>query len=280
MKLRFVGVTMAMVLFTGTILLLNSCNKHEDETPATNNTAPTLTKAEQEQVIKQLIKKMPELKMIVDKQARQVQQPGGFNFADPNPGFNYSSSTGANYVEADHSLYLDASAFGKNSAGGTVVAGSTSLNINYTFCFSASEEGLGLDLFGMMDGVSSVIGISGDFEAIMNGEVEGENAMEYFNGIAMYMVFDNEAQGSYDVVNFIDNKSADENSLEGNAFAIVIDIKNMKIYLSNEGTLNVSGGSISFNGSYLEISDFDFNSDLGDDVSWKEVSGFGSMGCN
>lgn len=209
-----------------------------------------------------------------------------FNFGDPNPGWSFSNSNGVNYVaNADGSggvLWISAESFGGNS-GGTVVAGSTTLSIDYSFCFSASSSALGLDLFdsgASLDGISGVVGIDGDFDALLGGDVDSTSSFtDYFNGFAAYFVYDNEAQGSYPILNFLDDLSS--NDLDDKGFSYVLGFQEGNFYLSDSGTLDVNGGSMTFTGEYFGLEGlFDSLFDGGEDVEFVTVSGAGSMGCN
>lgn len=215
-----------------------------------------------------------------------------FDFSDPNSGWNFSNDQGVHFVENPSGggvLFVSYGAFGSNTGSGTVVAGNTALNINYTFCFSVDEEALGLDLgFGDadFDGMSGVLGISGDFEALMNGNFEDTaDIFDYFHGLAYYLVYDNEAQGNYEIINFIeDMESAEEE--EGKGFSVVYGFtsNSFALYFSKDGTLNVSGGSMDFSGNYYGIvfenlMEADEEGDLFN-FDFVEVPGFGQMGCS
>lgn len=55
----------------------------------------------------------------------------------------------------------------------------------------------------------------------------------------------------------------------------------MGIYFSNGGSIDVSGSSMNFNGSYLALGDFllDLSEEEGE-PEVDEVFGYGEMGCN
>lgn len=220
-----------------------------------------------------------------------------FSFATPNDSWNYSDNSDTEWVPASGgggTLFVGPGSFGGNAAGGLVVAGNTTLNINNTMCFSASDEALGLDIGGFggpeFDGISGVIGISGDFEALMNEDFSGGDMdiFEYFYGLAFYIVYDNEASGGYDILNWLDDVDGDVDDFGGNGFAWVYSFgsQSWEIYFSHSGELNVSGGTMNFNGSYYGIQlnvDNIYNSDDdGDllDFDFVEVDGYGAMGCN
>ncbi|MBK9599499.1 MAG: hypothetical protein IPO60_14610 [Flavobacteriales bacterium] len=95
------------------------------------------------------------------------------------------------------------------AGGGTVSAGNTTLDINLAVCFAVGDDALGGGLFGPdMGEVAGVIGISGDFDALQNGDFsDGESdPFQYFHGFAYYFVYaDNLSNTSYDVLNWIDD---------------------------------------------------------------------------
>lgn len=219
-----------------------------------------------------------------------------FSFSDPNPGWNFSDASETYWAPAPQGggiLFIGSGSFGTNSGGGTVVAGQNSLNIASTFCFSASEEALGLDIGGFggpdFDGISGVIGIAGDLEALSTGEFDEEsNIFDYFQGMAYYVVYDNEASGNYDILNWFDNLAEEPDDLGGNGFSWVYSFSESEwaLYFSQNGSLNVSGGSMNFEGNYfgliLDIDDI-FSENGGDIVDLEFVQnqfGIGQMGCN
>ena len=213
-----------------------------------------------------------------------------FDFSSPNNGWNFSDDTGVEFVEGSNGggiLFIGPGAFGGNTGSGTVVAGSTVLNVSSTFCFSASEEALGLDIIDLngadIDGIAGVIGIAGDLEALQNVEFDEEtDIFDYFQGLAYYLVYDNEASGTYDILNFIDELEEDS---EGFGFSIVYGFtpNSFSLYFSKDGELEVSGGSMNFNGNYYGLVIDDLFGDDGDDIfgfDFVEAAGYGQMGCN
>ena len=208
-----------------------------------------------------------------------------FSFADPGDGFHFSTNNGWEFVKdgSGGTIYIATGAFNSNS-GGTVVAGSTSLDINFTFCLSASDASNGFK-FGpdtSNTGVSLVIGIDGDLAAMAKGG-SGQKIEDMFHGLAMFLIYSKQAQGKYEVVNWIDNHGSTSFDSKNKGFAWVMDFKSFSLYFSKEGTLNVNGGTIDFAGKYLQFSPdakakdiFDF----GKNPTVTTVDGVGSMGCN
>ena len=220
-------------------------------------------------------------------------QSGGFSFADPHDGFSFSSSNGIEYVtnpDGSQSIYISAGAFGSNGGGGggLIVAGNTSMEINFTLCISAADSAEGGFSFGpAMSGVSMVFGISGDLNRILNADESDTTEIgDILNGMAAYMVFDDEASGNYEIVSWLEDLGeAEENpdAFDGKGLAFVIDFRNMSMAFSKEGDLNVSGGSIGFSGKYYQFTPEEGAEDpfdLGEDPEVNVVDGMGTMGCN
>ncbi|MGF1565323.1 MAG: hypothetical protein ACFCUH_08140 [Flavobacteriales bacterium] len=283
---RFLSILTAGSLALGAITL-NSCSKQAGYA----GPGPEVNRKEKaKEFMESLIERMPDIGVYNEKLDQVVVlNPGSreFSFATPNEGWNFSSSTGTQFVpyeEGGGILILSAAAFGGNSSGGTVVAGSTALDITYTFCVSASSEAIGLDLFdygGDFTGVSLVLGIAGDFEALVDGAVDEDSDFnDFFQGLAMYVVYDNEAQGSYDILNWIEDLDTDVDDLAGQGFSYVIDFVDFNLYFSANGELNVSGGEISFTGEYLGFFELLDSIEDEEELEFDLVPGFGAMGCN
>jgi len=277
-------LTVSSALFTG-------CQKEQEFTGMKAPQKKVTVNADQQRMLQDMAGRVPTLRIYDENDNRFIDidlKNRNFSFSEPNDGWNLSSSDDVVWEPADGGggiLFIGAGAFGGNT-GGTIVAGSTALNINYTFCFSASEEALGLDLFDTganIDGISGVIGIAGDFEALLNDEVsEDSDFTDYFQGFAAYFVYDNEASGSYDILDWLSDLDGDLDDLDGNGFGYVFGFENFSLYFSYSGTLNVSGGSIGFNGEYLGFENLDelfFNFDDEEEPEIDIVPGFGVMGC-
>lgn len=212
-----------------------------------------------------------------------------FSFVNPGPGFNFASSNGGQgvyFAENDNLVILSEPSAGLGAGGGTVVVGSTSLNIDIAFCFAAGEEALGGGLFGgdEFGDVAGVIGFAGDFEALENGDFDDEDAdpFDFFEGLAYYFVFTDElGNTTYDVIEFFEAQDTEEDN-DDFAFAWVVSFQGNDggVYLSNDGQLSVSGASMSFNGTYFGIEGLLFFDGEDEDPDFVEVNGFGTMGCD
>lgn len=279
-----------VTLATGLILFAAGCKKAElDENRSFQANSKTVS-AEEQRTAMELLERVPTIGFWDVENGNLYKfntQTRDFDFSQPSDGWDFSNSEDVQYVTDNNGglLIIPVFSFGGNTGGGTIVAGNSALNVDYTFCFSASEEALGLDLFdfgGDFNGISGVIGIAGDFEALADGDVdEDADFTDFFQGFAAYMVYDDEASGSYNVLNWLEDLEDEDVDNDEAAFAYVIDFVEPGIYFSADGQLSVSGGTINFDGEYLAITDFllDFDEEEGD-LAFDYVSGFGALGCN
>lgn len=279
-----------VTLATGLILFAAGCKKAElDENRSFQANSKTVS-AEDQRTAMELLERVPTIGFWDVENGNLYKfntQTRDFDFSQPSDGWDFSNSEDVQYVTDNNGglLIIPVFSFGGNTGGGTIVAGNSALNVDYTFCFSASEEALGLDLFdfgGDFNGISGVIGIAGDFEALADGDVdEDADFTDFFQGFAAYMVYDDEASGSYNVLNWLEDLEDEDVDNDEAAFAYVIDFVEPGIYFSADGQLSVSGGTINFDGEYLAITDFllDFDEEEGD-LAFDYVSGFGALGCN
>ncbi|MES1181856.1 MAG: hypothetical protein ABUL44_03585 [Flavobacterium sp.] len=136
-----------------------------------------------------------------------------------------------------------------------------------------------------IDGISSVIGVSGDFEELQNAN-DSTDFADIFHGLAFYLVYDDNATGNYDVIDFSDVTWSDSTGINHKCFAFIFDLVNGRFFVSKSGHINVSGGSMAYNGEYYQISGF-LNDDGDFDITSPDanltltvVPGFGTMGCN
>ncbi|MEQ8358372.1 MAG: hypothetical protein RH860_02720 [Cytophagales bacterium] len=276
------------VLIAGLVLILlvgiNSCSKDNQ-----NNPSPSLSKEERKakilERIPEVINRLPQLAIIHadSKGDGKSNKDGGFSFSSGGDGFDFSNPSGNTYTSEEGVVVITTPGFGANAGGGVITAGAYTYDISATFCLSAGEEGDGSEIADVftdgMDGVSLVIGVSGDLDF---NSVDTNEAFGGLNALVLYVVFDDEASGNYEVINFfdIDEDTDDPFSLDGSAYAYIIDLENGKFFLSSDGTLQVNGGNISFGGEYLQL-DFEgddfFISEEPDD--FKFVNGAGTLGC-
>ena len=269
----------ALALFTGALMLFSSCSKQDSN----GGNPAAQTKKNLDRKVRDLLTKLPHARYKSGGPGNGANPSTPFNFSNHSSGFNFSASPeGVNFSTNTGSIFFSAGSFGA-STGGTVVAGNSSLDINYTFCFSASDSATGLDLFDMGNGgftdVSAVIGVSGDFSELGNAN-DSSDFGDFFHGLAFYIVYVDEAEGAHDVVDWFDDIS-DSTATDDNAFAFVMDFQRGAVYLSTGGKITVSGGSMNFNGEYLEVSGFfDPDFDISGELTYRIVSGFGTMGCN
>ena len=255
------------------VLGLSSCEK-EDSSAASPSSSSNAAKAAQA-----AYDAAPEINIVGNGKFSTpngvtYSNAGEFSFANTS-GIEVAASSNINFTEGPNGPVISiAPSGGAGGGGGTVQAGKTNLSIDYAYCLSADDESLGFDADFMelgFDGISFVFGIDGDFDT----EADPEEA---FNGMAIYYVFDDSPNGSYDVFPFSEvGENDDPDDFGGQALAFVWDFENGRIFISSSGSLNVSGGSITFTGTYFQF-DFDlFGED--DDAAFSEVTGLGTMGC-
>jgi hypothetical protein len=131
--------------------------------------------------------------------------------------------------------------------------------------------------------VSGVIGIAGDFEALANDELGEEPDFEdFFEGFAAYIVYDSQANGSYEVLDWFEDLEGGSDDLADHAFSYVLDWSNFGLYFSSAGTITASGASLNFQGEYLSLLDFVLTLDEEgeEEMEAEFVEGLGQMGCN
>jgi hypothetical protein len=271
--------------------LLFSCSKESFNTGVKQDKIQVTDKAVQKQIMAQA-HKMPAVgiynktmnKVIVFRHFEDGRK--SFSFTNPpGNGINFATSNGGQWVWTEEGGLVILSEPSQGlGGGGTVVAGNTTLDIAIAFCFSFDEEALGADLFDTGLGqVAGVIGIAGDFEALANGDFdEDDDLFEYFHGFAYYLVYAEQlGNQNYEVLNWIEDLEQDEEDLEDFGFAFVVAFQGEGgIYLSKDGNLSVSGGSIGFNGNYYGIEGLGWFDGEDGDVNFVEVPGFGVMGCD
>jgi hypothetical protein len=295
MKKSIIRAMAAGALAFGAIVF-TGCQKEEitntGSNPLTSSKKVELTEAQMRKV-REISAQIPMVRLYDEVHGRYMdiniteRWNRDWTFANPYEGAEYSES--GSWVSADGTEMVVFSVNGTTSGaggGGTVVVGNTTLNIDYAFCFNVDVQAVGLDLFdfgGTFDGVSGVIGIAGDFEALANDEL-GEDAdfEEFFDGFAAYIVYDSQANGTYEVLDWFEDLEGGTDDLEGNAFSYVLDWTNFGLYFSSAGTITASGASLNFEGEYLSLLDFDLTIDEEgeEEMEAEFVDGFGQMGCN
>lgn len=246
----------------------------------------------QQRMLKKLpgiIKELPKFKIVQEsaKSAGKGEKNDGFDFSNDNDGFDFANPSGNTYSDDEGYIIVTSPGFGSN-AGGVVSAGNNTYDISQTFCLSASEENddddeKGEDIIDFLEagieGVSFVLGVSGD----LDGNIAQDDEDESFglNAVVLYVVFDDRAQGNYDVINFFDAfDGSEEPDFGGQAYAYIFDYENGIIYISSEGSLSVNGGNITFSGEYLEINvGGDGFFEINEDEDFKFVNGAGTLGC-
>jgi hypothetical protein len=277
-------------LVLATSLVLSGCQKDQEGDGAFDPNIRTITDKETIREIDRSVQNMPKLAfynepsgkfIVIDpKSSRKT-----FNFASPPPGISFATSSGVQFQQTPDGggmLFFTPGGTG----GGTVVAGSSALNISYAFCFAANDEGA-FDFFGPdLSGFSLIFGIAGDLDALFNADFEEEDDLDftqYFQGFAAYYVFASPASGTYPILNWFNDLDQPESAIANKGFSYVVDFQLPGFYFSNNGSINVSNTGMTFNGQYLALlgmnlfddDDYDYNPG-----SYATVSGFGQMNCN
>jgi len=196
--------TIRKILVIPVLLLAISCGK-TDYAPGVSSQNKGINDKYTQDKMQSMARNMPDLAfyntamdkiIIISTKADKM----GFSFAEPTDGWNFGSSSNITFTQNQSGggvIFVGNPTAGGGNAGGTVIAGNTTLDIAYSFCFSVDDESLGLDFSGVdtpVDGVSGVIGISGDFDALINGDIdEDADITDFFYGYAMYFVYADEA---------------------------------------------------------------------------------------
>lgn len=275
--------------------LVSSCSKEATTLPIG---AKSVQDVRQQQQIRDMVDRLPSVGIYnrtMDKIlvfTRNTDGTRGFSFTTTDPGsINFASSNGGQWVWSEQGgmAVITEPGAGMGGGGGVVSAGNSTLDIDLAVCFAASDSSVaGGGLFGPdMGEVAGVIGISGDFDALANGDFDEGNedaVWDFFHGFAYYFVYADElGNESYDVLNWIDDLDQDEEDLQDFSFAFVVSLQGEGgIYLSKDGDISVDGGTMSFNGQYYAVEGIGFFDDDNDDGndSFSVVSGFGAMGCD
>lgn len=286
----------SIALLLGAILLISvSCVKEQDKpgsaTPISEGHKTNITDKDDRIKLKNMAQRLPTLAVYNQVHDDYIfldlnNAKNGFSFTDPGFSASFTSPDGGGSFATgpDGSEYIIITpGTSSGNGGGSVGAGSTTLDLNFVFCFSADEESFGFDLFDFegentVDGFSGAVGVSGDFEALMNGNIDEEaDPFDYFFGMAFYYILDDNPAGSYEVVNFLDETPDSEIAL-----AVLISfVNNGGLYFSNSGQLDFQDSSVGFDGTYVGIENFilTFSEDFEEDQDFVQVPGFGYINC-
>lgn len=209
-----------------------------------------------------------------DIRKRTVELNKVWSFANPQPNTIYGEAGGIVFYISETSV-----GWGYGTPSSSVTAGSTTLNVQ-TICFAVDISAYAAMFAGQtgdlpFDGISAVMGLDADFSLLENSS--STNFGDYFSGLAEYFVYDFEASGDYEVVDWT-NLSAEFPETLGFAMVFSFSSDNFgSFYFSKDGDISVNGGSMSFDGNYWGI-EMDF-SIISPDLSYDTYPGSGSMGC-
>jgi hypothetical protein len=259
---------------------LNSCSKNQ--TYVAKEEKMTLS-PEQYKKFKDKLSAMPMIIKVKDEvnnrfvdfdvRNQTVTFNKSWNFANPTPNTIYAQNGSIVVYVSSNSA-----GWGSGSPTHTVTAGNTTLNVQ-TLCMAVDASAYAAMFAGQtgalpIDGISIVMGLDADFSLLANSN--STNFANYFHGLAYYLVYDFNASGSYDVIDWTTMTSL-PNSI---AFAMLFSFdynSSGAFYFSQDGTINVSGGDMTFNGNYWGI-EMDFNN-LSPSLTYNSYPGSGTMGC-
>lgn len=297
MKMAAVGIAAAVLLFsTSCTKEANSPNGATDIETRSLTTTPIADKRDQ-QKIDDAVKRIPGIAVyntVMDKYILldlSESNQRKFDFSSPGGGVVFTSPDGTvEFVEGANGAYyqvVDPQA-SSGGGGGLLSAGDVTLNINYVICFSTGDDAFDVDLFGVgagFDGFSGAIGIAGDLEGLMNGEIdEDTDPFDFFQGFVAFYIFDGSPDGEYDVLDFFDAETG-EFDLDGLALAYFLSFQDGEagIFFGIDGALDFNGGSVAFNGTYWGLTDIfiDFGGQGEDpeEPEYVEVEGSGTLNC-
>lgn len=290
---------LALGLATGVgAMLFSSCTKEETTARSQASTSPkTITlNEEQQRTVETAASRIPTIRLYNEVQNKFIDFNVGsrdYVFTDPDEGFSFTDPDQNGVMlysdgEASYVVFSVGVGVAGQGGGGIVVAGNTALNMDVTICVSLEEvaDGDGMtDIFDTgfgWDEFGAVIGIAGDFEGLADANYDSEDfdPFEFFHGYAAYYVLSDDLSGSHDVFDWLE--ATGEEDYDDLATSFVMDFQNEALYFATDGTVTVSGGTMTFNGEYLALEDFflDFFDESGAEPEVSVVSGYGSMGCN
>lgn len=263
-------------------LTITACNKSKIVNVAKHE--KVVLSKEQQIKLEEAFKNMPLIIKMKDEKnnrfvdfnvkERTVSFNKSWNFANPQPNTIYAQD--GSFVVYVSSTTFD---FGGSSPSYTVNAGNTSLNVK-TICVAVDASAYAAMFQTQtgqlpIDGISAVIGLDADFSLLQNAS--SSNFGDYFHGLAYYLVYDFGASGSYNVFDW--TGSTPLGNSDGFAMVFGFEQNNFGgFYFSKDGTLNVSGGDMTFNGNYWGI-EADFTT-LSTTLAYDTFAGSGTMGCN
>ncbi|MDC0231404.1 hypothetical protein OAK19_05510 [Aureispira] len=253
-----------LLILSVIFVCLQACNKYEivsEETPVSSS---ELTNSEANG-IKEFLDQTPVFIRYIDTDRRAVEfniKTGEHHFVQDHGRWDFANPSSSQIVFSSNNVvvYLSSPPGFNAPQTYTVTAGSTSLNV-YTYCLAAQYNIA--TPFGMpINGASFVLGIDG--------------TAGFFGGVAMYVVYDSPASGSY---NSIDWQNYTGNSISSSGLAYVFNYNNSQIdyYLSESGTISVNNGDMTFNGDYYYLP-LTYSA-ITSGTNYTIVPGSGTMGC-
>jgi hypothetical protein len=289
------------IAYLGAIgLLIAGCAKEHNtpsQTPFPSEEKVITDKAQQE-YINETIDRLPSFAIYSENIDKYIlldlsNTKNGFDFSSPGGSVSFSSPGGTvEFVEGpDGGYYQVVTPGSSGGAGGVVTAGNVALSVSAVVCFNSGDDAFGVGLFEAGDGFSGfsgAVGIGGDFSALMDmseAELEDTDPFDFLTGFVAYYAFDGTADGSYDIIDFLDAENETEDFLEGNAIAFLFSFQDEGgIFFSSDGEVTFSGNSVGFEGTYLGVTGLIIGFDEGpgsedEEPEYVEVEGFGTLNC-
>ncbi len=290
--------TAAASLAVAGLLILSSCSQDDNS----EKVAPDRHFQEQNITDKDVQKRLLELKgmlptvSVYNSKMDQVisldlNNPKSFSFSSPGGGATFSSPGGSiSFVPSgggSFTVYSTPASAGGGGGGGVVSAGNVSLDINYVFCFNSGTAEEGIDLFDLGpsgSGFGGAVGIAGNFESLMNEEIDVDaDISDFFFGVAAFYAFDGTPSGSYPVIDFFEFEEEFDGDFNNRGLAYLLSFQqnNLGIFFSRSGTVNFGSSDVEFTGNYYGITDFNFFDFEGDDdePNFVTVPGSGALFC-
>lgn len=301
MKRSFQKIKTGAAIFAASVLIIGtSCTKDDnfdsERAPYMQDGVKLITDKNDQNRIKELKGMLPTVVVYNEKSdvyiSLDLNNPKSFSFSNPSGGASFSAPGGSvQFVNNDgtYSIITTPSSAGGGGGGGVVSAGNISLEVNYVLCFNSGSAEDGIEFFDLGpagSGFGGAIGIAGNFEQLMNADIDDEGELEvfdFFQGIVAFYAFDGQPSGSYPVINFLDaeEEGFDESGLNNRGIAYLLSFQpnNMGVFFSKSGTVNFGGSSVEFTGTYVGVTNFNWFEFDEEEPTFVEVPGAGVLEC-
>lgn len=292
--------TGAAILAASVLLVGTSCTKDDtfdsERAPGTQDGIKLITDKDDQNRILELKGMLPTVVVYNENSDKYISldlnNPKSFTFSNPSGGASFSAPGGSvQFVnnEGTYSIITTPSSQGGGGGGGLIAAGNIALEVNYVLCFNSGSAEEGIDFFDLGpagDGFGGAIGIAGNFEELANSDFDDEGELEvsdFFQGIVAFYAFDGQPSGAYPVINFLDaeGEGFEGSGLNNRGIAYILSFQqnNMGVFFSKSGTVNFSGSSVEFTGTYVGVTNFNWFEFDEEEPAFVEVPGSGILEC-